>query len=231
VRAGAERVIHAVAVVDDPDRDVAVARLGTELDVTRPVPERVVDEVAQRPFEAPRVGPGDGTFLARHGDPAIFLLRPRGEADCQCPEQRTDVDVGPSRLGSTLLRRRDDKQVLGELREAVDLPFSRVQGGQQLVGRSWVREREVELRLEQGERRPQLVAGLGDEPAFALKAGTCGTGRFIDANGTVVAVMKPRNAPSRSARTSAPRPPRVARAPGRRRGRARPGPSPPRCLG
>ena len=92
-------------------------------------------------------------------------------------------------------RRRDDKQALGELREAVDLPFSRVQGGQQLVGRSWVRERKVELQLEQGERRPQLVAGLGDEQAFALKAGTCGTRGFIDANGTVVAVMKPRNAP------------------------------------
>src|SRR5665647_1264156 len=55
------------------------------------------------------------------------------------------------------------------------------------------------------------------------RRGTCGTGRFTDANGTVVAVMKPRNAPSRSARTSAPRPPRVARAPGRRRGLARPG--------
>src|SRR5665647_2876668 len=35
--------------------------------------------------------------------------------------------------------------------------------------------------------------------------------------------MKPRNAPSRSARTSAPRPPRVARAPGRASPRRRPG--------
>ena len=72
-------------------------------------------------------------------------------------------------LEFSAVRSRDQEQVAGELREPVGLLACDPQRAAELFGGIGVLEREVELGAHQGERGAQLVTGVGDESAFALK--------------------------------------------------------------
>ena len=65
----------------------------------------------------------------------------------------------------------DEEQRLGELREPVDLLGRSLQRRSQLRLVLAVPERELELRAQERERRPQLVAGVRDEGALAEQRG------------------------------------------------------------
>ena len=68
-----------------------------------------------------------------------------------------------------MVRSRDDEEIFGEAHEPVGLLRGRSHRSFELGVTPRLPERELELRLEEGERRAQLVARVGDETAFAFE--------------------------------------------------------------
>ena len=86
---------------------------------------------------------------------------------------RTRSSSSPTRSSSradrqlALVAAGDHQQVLGERDEPVGLLGGRPQRVGQLLVRAPARQRELELGLEDRQRRPELVAGVGDERPLA----------------------------------------------------------------
>ena len=74
--------------------------------------------------------------------------------------------LGPDRQ-RVLVEAREGQQLLGERDEAVGLLGGRVHHAPQLLAIGVAGRGELELALEDGQRRAQLVAGVGDEGALA----------------------------------------------------------------
>ncbi len=148
------------------DRVAAVGR--TDGHCSGAVPQRVVDEVANglrepAPIRTQLEGSAfdlDRSSLRDEAEPLRDLLQQL-------------VGSEPRRLDAqrSSIRPRDDEQILRELHQPIGLLRGRAQRRLELLGRARLPERELELRLQDRERRPQLVARVGDELPLALEAG------------------------------------------------------------
>ena len=139
-------------------------------DRARAVAERVVDEVAERLLEPEPVADELEAVRALDRRAPTASAPPGGEAPRDRLEQRRDAD--PSRCAApvALVGAGEHEQILGEPREAVGLLGGRAQRVLELVRRARPAQRELELGLQQRERRAQLVARVGDEAALARRA-------------------------------------------------------------
>ena len=93
------------------------------------------------------------------------------ESARDCVEQLANVDRLRPQPQLALVRAREDEQVLREPHEAVGLLGCGGERGVQLLGTPRPAERELELGLQQRERRPELVARIRNEAALALEPG------------------------------------------------------------
>ena len=134
------------------------------------VTERVVDEVPERLLEAQPVADEDAILrcvdlerAARFGGSGV---EPPGHG---IEHLADDVALTRERK-PPVLGAREHQQVLGESHEPLDLLPRRPERRLQLLARAWPARSELELGLEQRERRAQLVARVGDEAALARDA-------------------------------------------------------------
>ena len=145
----------------------AVVLSGHEAHSPRAVPKRVVDEIAECLFQ-PQPVAGDRETGGRVD---LDLAARGGEPPCDRFEQLAGADRLPAQPKLSLVRTREDEQILGKPYEPVGLLGRRGERGVLLLGAARPAERELELRLQQRERSPELVACLGDEAALALEPG------------------------------------------------------------
>ena len=108
------------AAVGDLQRDAAVVRRRAQDDVAGAVAQRVVDQVAERLAQPQRVG-ADRHVAVLDEDRAAGAVGAVGEAVADALEQRPHAQRLAPHRQLALLRPGEDEQVLGELREAVDL--------------------------------------------------------------------------------------------------------------
>ncbi len=129
------------------------------------MPERVVDEVAERLLEASAVGVELEAGRRLHLDRAI----PPVEAGGDGLEQLGNLHGRASQRQPFLSLAREHEQVLGQPHEPLDLLAGRAQRALQLLLRPGPPQRELQLGPERRERRAQLVAGVRDETTLALE--------------------------------------------------------------
>ena len=134
------------------------------------VAQGVVDHALPSACSSPRRSartvkpPGASTSSAYPSSSARRPKRPSRVAKIS----PTSVDL--RRTGSRRCPAGDHEEVLGDANEAVRL-FSRLNGVLELASRALAAQREFELHLEHGQRRSQLVAGIGDEGTLVRQRG------------------------------------------------------------
>ncbi len=102
-------------------------------------------------------------------DRPIRGLGPAREAAPDAFEDLGQVDPGEAQRQLAAHGLGDRQQVFGELGEAIGLLGGRDQRRPQFLGRAPGGERQLELGPQDRQRRPQLVAGVGDEGALVLQ--------------------------------------------------------------
>ncbi len=102
------------------------------------------------------------TERERPASPALHSKRVTVEVSSSTGSRSSSRSWSWPRVGAS-----DEEQRLGELREPIDLLGRSLQRRSQLRLVLAVPERELELRAQERERRPQLVAGVRDEGALA----------------------------------------------------------------
>ena len=122
----------------------------------------VVEQVRDRPLEHVPVALDDPARndggLERHGAGGCRRRELLARVLEQCPE-RNGLAAGCGRVEAG-----QREQIVGQPRHPVDRALDhRRRRGSALVGRLGVGEGEVEIGLDDRERRPQLVRGVGDE--------------------------------------------------------------------
>ena len=122
------------------------------------VAKRVVDEVAERLL---RAAPGR---RARRGRSAALGRVAEARAGSVAGVERLRPDRQPA-----LLDAREHEQVLGQPRRAGRSPRRPSAARPELLAAAALAQRELELGLQDRQRRAQLVAGVGDERALALE--------------------------------------------------------------
>ena len=157
----------ACSLVRNADGDAVVVLPGRQADRPRAVPKRVVDEIAQRLLQ-PQPVAGDDEARRR-----VDLDCPAGDRESSRDrvEQLTDLERLLPQPQLTFVRARQDEQVLREPHETLGLLGCRGERGVKLLGTAGPAERDLELGLQQRERRPELVARIGNEAALALEPG------------------------------------------------------------
>ncbi len=158
------------AVVADVQLDAPVRRARPEPDRALAVAERVLDQVVERLLE-PQPVAGEDDRAAVDLEAAAGLVGAHGEAAGDRLEQRARLDLLPPELQLALLPPREQQQVLGDPGEPVGLDRGGAERLLELGDRPLPPQRQVELRPQQRERRPQLVARVGDEAALVLDGG------------------------------------------------------------
>jgi hypothetical protein len=150
--------------------DAGAGGNGAELDISLAVCERVVDEVSECLLDPERIDVE--AQLARLG-PKLASERAsaRGEARRDVREELVDIDFLAADRQRPLVGARDQEQVLGEPNETVRLLRRGAERVLELLSRAGAPERELELRLQQSERRAQLVARIRHEPPLVLDRG------------------------------------------------------------
>jgi hypothetical protein len=83
-------------------------------------------------------------------------------------ERRTSVSPRQTRREAALVGAREDEEVLGQADEPVGLARGRPERLLQLFRRARVPKGDLELGFQERKRRPQLVAGVGDESPLPL---------------------------------------------------------------
>ena len=132
--------------------------------------QRVVDEVAERLTAAQRVDRRAQVAGDVDLDRAALLAGPVGEAIARTLEQLADRDLLGTHRQPPVVGAGDQQQVLGEVGQVVGLLQRRMQrfAHRRAVA---VAHRRLELGLDDGERRAQLVARVGQEAPLALERG------------------------------------------------------------
>ena len=159
------------ALVRDPEHDAVAVALRAHPHGPLPVPERVVDEVAERLLEPQAVGVDDETVLGLDLQPPSLRRRDRREPRRDRVEERACRDRLARQRQLAAAGRREHEQVVREPHEPVGVGRGRGERRAQLLGLARPPQRDLELGPEQRERRPQLVARVRDEAALALDPG------------------------------------------------------------
>jgi hypothetical protein len=162
---------EARAVIADVQLDVVTGRAGAQLDLRATVAQGVVDEVAQRLLEAQAIGGEIDVDGREHAQLGAALARSPCEALADATEHIIDAYLRGADREPALVRTRDDEQVLGQLHQAIGLLHRRAQRVHELAGRAALPQCELQLRLEDRQRRAQLVAGVCDERPFPFERG------------------------------------------------------------
>ena len=155
------------AVVGDGEHDAAVvARRGVNATVERGVADGVVGQVADQPGEL--VGIADDLTGADTAevDPHPSSARRRRATRSTMSSRSTGSRRGSPR--PALVGPRQEQQVVGQALEP-DVSSSTLAWVAEQVGLVRVREVDLELGADAGERAAQLVGGVGDEPALPLR--------------------------------------------------------------
>jgi hypothetical protein len=156
------------AIVEDVQLDMAVGGVRAQRDRAGSVTQRIVDEVRQRLLDAGDVGRQQWVVTRLDGDPPAPLPGAHAEAAVDVLQQASGADPATIELQAPGIAGRDDQQILGELAEPIGLVADDAQRVAQRLGRVVGAQRDLDLGLEDGQRRPQLVAGVGDERSLAL---------------------------------------------------------------
>ena len=131
-----------------------------------PMAKGVLEQVSQRPLELQAIRLDLGA--RRNVDLDAPAGRPRL---CRVPggnrvRQIRDVDALAAGSQLRVIEARDQQQILCNADQPVGLDGGRLDRGVQLVRRSLPAKRQLELGLQQRERRAQLVTGVGDKATF-----------------------------------------------------------------
>ena len=141
--------------------------------------ECVLDEVVQRLFEPRLVAVHDGPAGVGDSKWASGSTGERVEPESDAFEQRVRVDGFSPQWQKALVVAGDEQQILGEPSQAVRFLRRRAQGAFELLLRARAAKGELELRLEQRERRAQFVARVVDEAALVLDCGLEAREHFV----------------------------------------------------
>ena len=210
---------------------------GAEADLARAVAQRVVEQVAERLFEPQLVAAHPQA--RRRPPPRSSRPRSRGagrSARAPSLEQLGDLDLLAPQRELAAIEARDHQQVLREPHQ----PLRLLRGGRerraQLLGRASAPQRQLQLGLEDAERRAQLVARVGDEAPLAHERRLEAVEHLVQGLAQARDLVAARRAaaaarPARTARSPPPggaSPPPAAGPPRRRRSRrATPAAAPP----
>ena len=159
------RGIDAGARVADGEHGVAVAARERQLDLParRRVLHRVLDEVQRRATEGGRVADDARRPDRVQADGDVSALGQPG-ADLQhLHAERLEVDRGPGRAAPRG-RARQQQQVLRQANQPLHLLEARAEDPAVLLGRPLCPQGDLDATPEGGERRPELVGGVGGEP-------------------------------------------------------------------
>jgi hypothetical protein len=129
------------------------------------VGERVVDDVAEDPFECARV---DGCGEVARGDVEgeladVFGVRDLAASDDGGGDLRDVGFAAPRALGGA-----EGEELVREVSEPCDVDGKLVENGFVLRAGTWAASGELDAALEESQRCAELVAGVVDEPAFVL---------------------------------------------------------------
>ena len=150
------------------DRPVSIAC--SELDRAGPVAERVVDEIRERLAEASRVAQECEPIGAFHLDRPTLVGCAALEAAGRARQELAGVELLVPDREPSLVRARHEQQVLGELDEPVGLHRCRPESLLELARTARLSQCELELGLEERERRSELVTRVRCEAPLALEA-------------------------------------------------------------
>ena len=154
--------------VEHVQLDVIAVAGGAKHDRLPAVAQRVVDEVAERLLEAHLVAVEHGAGWSFDLDPRAGLDTIGSNRSATRPSSSSTSTVVRSQREPALVSPGQHEEVLREPREALRLLGGGAKRTLELLGRPGPAQRELELGLEHGERRPQLVARIGDEAPLAL---------------------------------------------------------------
>ena len=136
-----------------------------------PVAEGVLEQVSERPLELQAIGLDLGARRNVDLDaPAGRLAAVPANRAADGVRQLRDVDALAPQRQLRVIEARDQQQILCDADQPVGLDGGRLDRGVQLVRRSLAAKRQLELGLEQRERRAQLVTGVGDKATFMREA-------------------------------------------------------------
>ena len=159
------------SLVRDLEQDEAAFPPGRQPHIAAAVTKRVVDQVAQRLLDPEGVQVEGGPGRCVDGDLATSSLGPLHETLSHPFQHGPQLDRLACDREPALVEARDQEQIFGQLGQPIDLFPGRANGGAQILGRALGAVGQLELGSEDRERCAQLVAGVGDEYAFALQAG------------------------------------------------------------
>src|SRR5207237_1768625 len=157
---------EAPAAVGDVELDESVPVFRAQPNRAAAVTERVLDERSERLLDAQPVHV-DRNARRRSLDRATGTMGAGREAERHAFEQFGHRNGLAAERQRVLVQPGDQEQVLGELRESVDLLADRRERGGQFVRRPVLLERVLDLETEPREGGPKLVARIGDEAALA----------------------------------------------------------------
>jgi hypothetical protein len=159
------------AVVQHVQLDVGVPALRAEDDGSPAVAERIVDEVAERLLQAEPVGLERRRATAFDRDRTVAA-----EAAGDAAKQVVGVDRLALQRQVPLLGAGQQEQVVRDPCQPVGLEGGGLDRGAELVRRALAAQGQLELGLEERERRAELVARVRDEAPLpgepVLEAGT-----------------------------------------------------------
>jgi hypothetical protein len=135
------------------------------------VPQGVVEQVAECLLQTSLVRLDAETFGNLDLDRPVGRPRTLREALRDAREQILRRDSSGAERELTPVRTRKYEEILGEPHETIRLGSRGVERVLELELRAWASERQLELGLEQRQRRPQFMACVCDESPLALERG------------------------------------------------------------
>jgi hypothetical protein len=159
---------EAGAVVEHVDLDARAGDPGRELDLARRVAQRVVEHVVEHLPDAVRIGQDERRLVdVAKADPDVAGRWTPPRPRCGIARERARRYRRHAQLEAVAVGAREQQQVVGQPAEPLGLLDGR--GGRRLQVRAGglVARHELELGPQHRERAAQLVAGVGDERAFA----------------------------------------------------------------
>src|SRR3954447_338147 len=157
------------AVVRHVDLHALFRRSRFQVDLSPAVADGVVDEVSRR-LAHPQLGGHDEEIVCGvNADPPVLLGRTVDDPVTRTVEQRANAQRLLAYREAAAGGAGQHEQVLGKLGEPVALRDGRDERNALLAADRAAAQGAFELRLDDRDRRAQLVAGVGDEPPLALE--------------------------------------------------------------